>query len=294
MSHYHTENIKYSKLLGSYSLASFNSTELVDQYATAHNIKSLCRELNYDSIEPKNNDLHKTVSSNEDKPCKLELNDLCRLHWLTLSRKSINILELGSGFSTVVFADAMKTLSSLFLPWAQENVRCDHPFHVYSVDEDQRFLDITMKRLEASCLSNFATINRSSVDIILHENRIATIYSSLPNISPDLIYLDGPSQYGTTQSIGGISFNNQCRMPMSADILRIEYFLEPGTLIIVDGRTQNARFLKAFLTRNWVYFHDVTGDVHIFELQEDPLGSINRKKLSFCLENTWLINNPKR
>ena len=32
---------------------------------------------------------------------------------------------------------------------------------------------------------------------------------------------------------------------MAADILAIEHFLVSGTLIVVDGRTANARFLKA-------------------------------------------------
>ena len=29
---------------------------------------------------------------------------------------------------------------------------------------------------------------------------------------------------------------------MAADILSIEHFLHPGTLIVIDGRTANARF----------------------------------------------------
>ena len=78
-------------------------------------------------------------------------------------------------------------------------------------------------------------------------------------------------------------------MPMSADILRFEFFLEPGTLILVDGRTANARFLKSYLRRGWNYKHDSIGDVHYFELNEDPLGKYNKLKLEFCLDNDWLI-----
>ena len=43
------------------------------------------------------------------------------------------------------------------------------------------------------------------------------------------------------------------RMPMAADILAFERFLLPGTLIVVDGRGANARFLKTNLQRNWEY-----------------------------------------
>jgi hypothetical protein len=79
-------------------------------------------------------------------------------------------------------------------------------------------------------------------------------------------------------------------MPMAADILRMEFFLESGTLILVDGRTANARLLKAFLKRQWAYTHDRHSDIHLFELQEPPLGKINAKKLEFCLANAWLID----
>ena len=35
-------------------------------------------------------------------------------------------------------------------------------------------------------------------------------------------------------------------MPMQCDILKIEYYLIPGTIIIADGRAANSKFLKDF------------------------------------------------
>ena len=61
----------------------------------------------------------------------------------------------------------------------------------------------------------------------------------------------------------------------------IEYFLEPGTFVLVDGRTANARFLKNFLTQKWKYKHDIASDCHYLELIEKPLGKYNKNKLSF-------------
>ncbi len=61
---------------------------------------------------------------------------------------------------------------------------------------------------------------------------------------------------------------------MSTGILRVEFFLEPGTLIQVDDRTANVRFLKSYLRRKWVHLHDPLGDAHRFELQEEPLGPL--------------------
>jgi hypothetical protein len=182
----------------------------------------------------------------------------------------------------------MRTLREYFGTWAMENIRAEAPFHVYSVEEEQAFLEITIARL-GSLLAPFATVSRSSVNVLIHDDRVATVYSKLPNISPDLIYLDGPSQFATTQEVNGFTFTSKARMPMSADILRFEFFLEPGTLILVDGRTANARFLKAYLRRNWAYSHDPAGDIHYFELQEEPLGPFNKRKLEFCLNGKWLL-----
>ena len=68
---------------------------------------------------------------------------------------------------------------------------------------------------------------------------------------------------------------------MSADILFIEYFLEPGTIIIVDGRTANSNFLKDHFNRNWKHVHDLKADCHYFKLEDKPWGKYNIKKLNF-------------
>ena len=70
---------------------------------------------------------------------------------------------------------------------------------------------------------------------------------------------------------------------MAADILSFEHFLLPGSLIVVDGRGANARFLKSNLQRKWKYNYIESWDQHFFELVEPPLGSINKKHLDFSL-----------
>ena len=59
-------------------------------------------------------------------------------------------------------------------------------------------------------------------------------------------------------------------LPMSADLLEIEYFLLPGTLILIDGRTANARFLKNNFQNKWAHQHDIEGDVHYLECTDPP------------------------
>jgi hypothetical protein len=277
------------KKIASYSLDSFSNLALAQQYADDFGLRQLVTQLAVDRIDSSSAALRRSVVAFEEKPFEPKYQDLCRLHFLVLQRKVINVLEFGSGFSTAVMADAMRILQQHFGSWVKKNIRCEFPHHVYAVEEDQRFLEITKSRLSGG-LSGFASVSKSSVELITHDNRFVTVYSRLPNISPDLIYLDGPSQYATTAEVNGFSLTSSVRMPMSADILRFEFFLEPGTLIVVDGRTQNARFLKSYFKRNWAYRHDTDGDVHYFELQEEPLGRFNSRKIDFCLEGKWLLS----
>lgn len=67
---------------------------------------------------------------------------------------------------------------------------------------------------------------------------------------------------------------------MEADPLALAHFLLPGKMIVVDGPTANARFLKSNFQRRWQYEHDEVGDVHIFELCKPPLGKYDRVQVS--------------
>jgi len=51
---------------------------------------------------------------------------------------------------------------------------------------------------------------------------------------------------------------------MVSDINRLEPFLLPGTVILVDGRTANARFIRNNLQQNWSYKHYENYNIHIF------------------------------
>jgi len=199
-----------------------------------------------------------------------------------LARRVFNTLEIGSGFSTVFIADAKYILKKYF--GKVDDIRCKKQFHIYSVGEDRHFLNLTKKRIPKK-IKNHISLIFNEVETINYQGKFALKHKNLPNISPDLIYLDGPSQYATKKKFMGFSFNNISRVPMSADILFFEFFLEPGTFIVIDGRGANAEFLKSFLRRKWKYFYDKKGDCHYFELIENPWGEWNEKKLKFCLQD---------
>tara|TARA_B100001142_G_C14239309_1_gene618677 strand:+ start:126 stop:992 length:867 start_codon:yes stop_codon:yes gene_type:complete len=275
------KNKKYNyilKFLKKFNLKSFEKSGKTKLYIDFFELDALLKKLPQDLYKSKVKEHLRTVTKNEAKPFIPEASDLCRLHWTILSGKIINTLEFGSGFSTVFMADAKYILNYYFKDL--KNMRYEKIFHVYSIEEDKKYIKTTHKRIPFY-LKKHVTLIHDKIDIITYKDRFASKYKNLPNISPDLIYLDAPSIYFTKKSYKGFSFLPINRVPMSADILFIEYFLEPGTIIIVDGRTANANFLKDHFNRNWKHVHDTKGDCHYFKLIDKPWGKYNIKKLKF-------------
>jgi len=261
-------------IVQNYNLFDFNDVDKVSAYSRSMSIESICPPISSDILPA---------------PSNPKYNDLCRLHWLALSRRAVSVLEFGSGYSTAVLADACRVLHKEFNSWAGSSLRFQRPFHLHSVEESDEFLGRTETMLSKEarpCVSLY----KSNVIVTEMFHRIVTLYDKIPNYAFDLIYLDGPSQTANLSDIRGFSFNSPDRMPMAADIITLEFFLPPGCLIIVDGRTANARFLRSFLKRQWAYQHDPAADVHYFELQETPLGVYSELHLSFCLPNGFLLN----
>ena len=114
----------------------------------------------------------------------------------------------------------------------------------------------------------------------LFNDRICTQYKKLPLCNPDFIYLDGPNQFNV-KKINGISVAHKDMMPMNCDILKLEYFYTPGTIIVCDGRAANAKFMRDNFTRNWEYYNDRKSDQHVFYLNDPVLGKYNNLQLKF-------------
>jgi hypothetical protein len=231
-------------------------------------------------------DINASVDLDIRVPFAPQWDDLVRLHRLVISRKVTTILEFGVGYSTVILAHALAENKQTHGAYVSENLRRHNGFEIHSVDGDEYFIGIARNRLPED-LRELVHFQFSDVVVGEFSNRICTYYSDLPNICPDLIYLDAPDQFIVKGHVRGITTAHLDRMPMAADLLAIEHFLLPGTLILVDGRTANARFLKANFQRRWHYEHDQFGDVHSFELKEPALGRHNRKQIEFCLGPDW-------
>jgi hypothetical protein len=70
-------------------------------------------------------------------------------------------------------------------------------------------------------------------------------------------------------------------MPMNADLILLEFFFLPGTIILIDGRGTNANFLKNNFKRNWLYNYNKKIDQHLFFLNDAPVGPHNERLIKF-------------
>ncbi|MDA8796596.1 hypothetical protein N9N06_03940 [Aquiluna sp.] len=224
-----------------------------------------------------------SVDPGNEEAFPAELDDLIRLHYLVTSRKVTTILEFGVGKSTVVLDDALQANKTQHLEFVSEHLRRTNAFECHSVDNNLSWINVCKE----SAPTETVTYTHSELNVSTFNDRICTFYELLPNIAPDLIYLDGPDQFSAQGSIRGITTTHPDRLPMVGDLLAMEHFLLPGTLIVVDGRSANARFMKANFQRNWSHEYIAEYDQHFFELLEPPLGVFNKRQIEFCLGDDY-------
>lgn len=218
-----------------------------------------------------------SVYNKEQFPPDIE--DLVRLHKLIQKRKPFTILEFGVGYSTLIMADALQKNYCLFQKINNKKkskiyVGETNRFKIFSVDASQKWID-NFKQLIPIELQNFIHITYSEVKIGQHNTQLCHYYTQLPDIVPDFVYLDGPDPKDVQGNINGLSFQCNERTVMAADILLMEPTFLPGTFILVDGRTNNARFLEKNFQRKYSTHWNRIKDISTFELKERRLGKKN-------------------
>ena len=201
--------------------------------------------------------------------------DLARLHRLIRKRKAFTVLEFGSGLSTIVMADALSKNKTEFLDLDKKpELRNRFMFKIFSVESDKQWIEHSQSNFPKHLLKH-VNFHYSEIKIDTFNGRICHFYDNLPDIVPDFIYLDGPNPKDVKGSVNGMTFQCDERTVMAADLLLMESILLPGTFILVDGRTNNARFLKNNFQRNFEMRWDKDGDITSFELKEERLGKYN-------------------
>ena len=205
--------------------------------------------------------------------------DLARLHALVRIRKCLTVLELGSGVSTKVIADA---LSKNYDDYQKdiELVRRQNPFKLFSIESEEKYLETTRNSL--GDLETFVEMLCVKARQDIFKNNICGRYMSMPSICPDFIYIDGPSPYSYSENEDAyLNISHPDITNVTCDLLLLEAYLLPGTFVIFDGMTNNARFNKRMLSRDWISYEDTLMDYTILTLVEDPLGVHHKNQISF-------------
>jgi len=209
-----------------------------------------------------------------------DLNDLIRLHYIVTSRRATTILEFGVGYSTIFLADALKYNFQNYRSYVLKNLRRSQPFKLFSIDSNKKYLEIFKKTIPKSLLQ-FVNLNYSTASITTFKDQICSKLDKIPNITPDFIYVDGPSFLDVKGNIDGIHFKDKDRTALNCNLLKIENLLLPGTLVLWDGQTNNARFNSSNFKRKWSSKRIDEMDISFSEQVEEPLGYLNKRQIDF-------------
>ena len=75
---------------------------------------------------------------------------LVKIHRLCLERKVLTVLELGTGYSTLILADAMAKNQEKWQGYARKELRKCNLFEVHVVDAMRKYIKIAKKRIPQS------------------------------------------------------------------------------------------------------------------------------------------------
>jgi hypothetical protein len=238
--------------------------------------QGLTQYIDFDSQE-EDIDVYEVVDGSKGNPLPPQPDDLARIHKLSRNRGAMTILEFGVGYSTIVLADA---LSKNQTAWQDINnkpdIRNRHKFELHVTDASEKWISYWKEQFPDD-LCEYVYFHKSDVKLTTHLGKMCHKYKSLPDVIPDFIYIDAPDPTQVKGTHRGMSFQCAERTVMSADLLDMEPTLLPGTCVLIDGRTNNARFLKRNLQRDFEYEERVQEDVSIFRLNERPLGEYNKQ-----------------
>ncbi len=163
--------------------------------------------------------------------------DLALLHRVVERKKPKVVLEFGIGFSTVVIAHALSA--------RQKGSTTELP-KLVCVDTSPEWIENARKKIPENLLP-LVEIVHSDAEVLEINGQFCHAFKELPNIRPDLIYLDGPDPRAVQGTLRGLSFtmdDGTTRPPISADMLFYESTLRRGSIVVIDGRFSNVWFLK--------------------------------------------------
>lgn len=221
------------------------------------------------------------VYNNNDKdPYPPEFKDLIRLHYIIRLKKITTVLEFGVGYSTLFMLHAINQNRLDYGNYVNTKLRRNDSFKIFCVDTDKKYINLVKKQIPNK-LKEYVEIIFTNAKMTTFNGRICAEFQKLPNVCPDFIYVDAPCYMHVKGNVNGIHTRHPDRTIISSDILKIEHLLLPGTIVLWDGQTNNARFTQSNLQRKWKNSHLFKEDVSLSEQIEAPLGPYNKRQLEF-------------
>lgn len=190
--------------------------------------------------------------------------DLAFLHKTVRRLRPRTILEFGSGHSTLAMAYALRQNQRA----AADGADAPPPGRLFVVEANRDWLAHTEARLPHH-LRQLVDLRVSAPEVMVLGGELCHAARDLPDIVPDLIFLDGPGPADIVGSHRGLSFlpeDRERRSQVAADPLFYESSLKPGAMIVVDGRLANTWFLRRTLRRTYRFRLDAAPGLHTFTL----------------------------
>lgn len=193
--------------------------------------------------------------------------DLAFLHRTVRHKRPRVVVELGCGNSTIALANALA-----------ENYREDFarygsaatPGRVYAVDTSPQWIANTRRKLSSE-IERFVDLRHSEAEAMLTPGGLCHVFRELPNVCPDMIFVDGPQSAdvrGTCHGLGFVTETGKPRPQAAADPLLYESTLPKGATILIDGRKCNTLFLRRMLKRRYRFQWNASPGLHQFELRD--------------------------
>ena len=224
----------------------------------------------------KHKDLYKYFVSGDVGEYKPEFIDLRNIFELITSRKPKCVLEFGVGFSTICICLALR-----------ENEKKGFNGQLYTVDAEKFWIKNSEDKMPSE-LKKYVTFHNSSCSVSTFNGQLVSIYDDLPNISPNFIFLDGPSPNSVRGEIHGLGFNEKNsnfkgdgiiktnegnrweRRIVASDILLYESSSPHDFFILVDRRYINCNFLINNLKYKYILKKDLASGLVTFEKEYQP------------------------
>jgi hypothetical protein len=181
----------------------------------------------------KNTSLLNLISKHSLNNYTIPWEDIYFNYNIVLKKKPDLILELGCGYSTITFAQALSKLDKGYLISLEQSKAWKNK------------TNLVCKQIDYFSKSKCKIICSDVLWKKLDDLQFS-FYEKLPQCSPDIILVDGPDH----KEVKGENYIN-LNYPVSGDLLNLEKKLKIGTIIIFDGRFKNFNLILKKLKRKY-------------------------------------------